>query len=79
VAARERLLCRSAGQGAEADKGAGVGPQDAHGRDAYTIALQSTSKDGRFGEGKEKMTWHGETRELGRRIGKLLEQIVFWG
>jgi hypothetical protein len=35
------------------------------------------SKDGRFGEGDEKMTWHGGTHELGRRIGKLPEQIVF--
>jgi hypothetical protein len=24
------------------------------------------------------LTWHGGTHELGRRIGKLLEQIVFW-
>jgi hypothetical protein len=35
------------------------------------------SKDRRFGEGKEKMTWHDGTHELGRRIGKMLEQIVF--
>jgi hypothetical protein len=34
-----------------------------------------SSKDGRFGVGYEKMTWHGGTHELGRRIGKLLEQI----
>jgi hypothetical protein len=34
-------------------------------------------KDGRFGVGKEKMTWHGGTRELGIRTGKMLEQIVF--
>jgi hypothetical protein len=34
-----------------------------------------SSKDGRFGEGYEKMTWHGETHELGSRKGKLLEQI----
>jgi hypothetical protein len=27
--------------------------------------------------GEEKMMWHSETHELGRRIGKLLEQIVF--
>jgi hypothetical protein len=31
----------------------------------------------RFGEEREKMTWHGGTHELGRRIGKLLYQIVF--
>jgi hypothetical protein len=36
-----------------------------------------TAKDPRFGGGEEKMTWHGGTHELGRRIGKLLEQIVF--
>jgi hypothetical protein len=30
-----------------------------------------------FGEGKEKLTWRSETHELGRRTGKLLEQIVF--
>jgi hypothetical protein len=30
------------------------------------------SKDGILGEGKQKMTWHGGTHELGRRIGKLL-------
>jgi hypothetical protein len=29
-----------------------------------------------LGRGRE-MTWHGGTHELGRRIGKLLEQIVF--
>jgi hypothetical protein len=34
-------------------------------------------EDGRFGVGKEEMTWHGGTHELGIRIGKLLEQIVF--
>jgi hypothetical protein len=28
-------------------------------------------------DGKEKMTWHGGTHELGRRIEKLLERIVF--
>jgi hypothetical protein len=36
-----------------------------------------TAKDPRFGGGEEKMTWHGGTHELGRRMGKLLEQIVF--
>jgi hypothetical protein len=35
-------------------------------------------KNRRFGGGEEKLTWHGGTHELGRRIGKLLEQIVFW-
>jgi hypothetical protein len=35
------------------------------------------SKDPRFVEGEEKLTWHGGTHELGRRIWKLLEQIVF--
>jgi hypothetical protein len=25
----------------------------------------------------ERMTWHGGSHELGRRIGELLEQIVF--
>jgi hypothetical protein len=35
------------------------------------------SKDPRFGEGKVKPTWRGGTHELGMRIGKLLEQIVF--
>jgi hypothetical protein len=34
-------------------------------------------EDGRFGVGKEEMTWHGGIHELGIRIGKLLEQIVF--
>jgi hypothetical protein len=34
-------------------------------------------KDGKFGEGKENLTWRGGTHKLGRRIGKLLEQIVF--
>jgi hypothetical protein len=34
-------------------------------------------KDPNLGEGKEKMTWHCGTNELGGRIGKLLEQIVF--
>jgi hypothetical protein len=27
--------------------------------------------------GGKKLTWRGGTHELGRRIGKLLEQIVF--
>jgi hypothetical protein len=31
-----------------------------------------------LGEGEEKLRRHGGTHELGRRIGKLLEQIVFW-
>jgi hypothetical protein len=31
------------------------------------------------GEGKEKMTWCGGTHELGRRIGKLLEQNCVLG
>jgi hypothetical protein len=31
----------------------------------------------RFVEEKEKMSWHGGTHELGRRIGKLLEHNVF--
>jgi hypothetical protein len=35
------------------------------------------SKDARFGEGKKKLTWRGGTHELGKGIGKLLEQIVF--
>jgi hypothetical protein len=30
----------------------------------------------RFGEGKE---WNGGTHRLGCKIGKLLEQFVFWG
>jgi hypothetical protein len=30
-----------------------------------------------IGGGEERMTWYGGTHELGRRIGKLLEQIVF--
>jgi hypothetical protein len=34
-------------------------------------------KDRRFGGGEEMMTWRGGTHELGREIGKLLEQIVF--
>jgi hypothetical protein len=29
--------------------------------------------------GEEKMTWRCGTHELGTRIGKLLEQLVFWG
>jgi hypothetical protein len=43
------------------------------------------SRDGSGGErrkiwgGKKKMMWRRGTHELGRRIGKLLEQIVFWG
>jgi hypothetical protein len=32
-----------------------------------------------LGEGKEKLTWRGGSHELGRRIGKLLKQIVFLG
>jgi hypothetical protein len=34
-------------------------------------------KDHIYGEGKERMTWHDGTHELGRRIVKLLEEIVF--
>jgi hypothetical protein len=34
-------------------------------------------KGRRLGEGKKMMTWRGGTHKLGRRIGKLLEQIVF--
>jgi hypothetical protein len=30
-----------------------------------------------LGEGEEKMMWHHGTHELGRKIGKLLEKIVF--
>jgi hypothetical protein len=30
-----------------------------------------------IGGGEERMTWYGGTHELRRRIGKLLEQIVF--
>jgi hypothetical protein len=36
-------------------------------------------KDPRFVAGEERMRWHGGTHELGSRIGKLLEQIMFWG
>jgi hypothetical protein len=41
------------------------------------LRIAAVSKDPRFGEWKEKVMWHGGTHELGRRIGKLLEQIVF--
>jgi hypothetical protein len=36
-----------------------------------------TATDARFGGGEEKMMWHCVTHELGRKIGKLLEQVVF--
>jgi hypothetical protein len=39
--------------------------------------LWALLKNRRFGEGEKKLTWRGGTHELGRRIGKLLEQIVF--
>jgi hypothetical protein len=39
--------------------------------------LRTPLKNQRFGGGEEKLTWRGGTHELGRRIGKLLEQIVF--
>jgi hypothetical protein len=45
-----------------------------HGGDGW-----SGTKDGRFGEGEEKMTWHGGIHELGMKIGKLPEQNVFYG
>jgi hypothetical protein len=32
-----------------------------------------------LGGAAEKVTWHRGTHELGRKIRKLLEQIVFWG
>jgi hypothetical protein len=41
-------------------------------RSATTI-----SKIQDLGAREERMKWHGGTHELGRRIGKLLEQIVF--
>jgi hypothetical protein len=34
-------------------------------------------KDPRFGGVEKKLTWHHGTHELGRRIGKLLQQLVF--
>jgi hypothetical protein len=42
------------------------------------VRVGCEQKDGRFGGWEERMTWHGGTHELGRRIGKLPEQIVFW-
>jgi hypothetical protein len=36
-----------------------------------------TATDARFGGGEEKMMWHCGTHELGRKIGNLLEQVVF--
>jgi hypothetical protein len=39
--------------------------------------LRTPLKNRRFGGGEKKLTWRGETHELGRRIRKLLEQIVF--
>jgi hypothetical protein len=33
-------------------------------------------KDPRFVAREERMSWHGGTYELEKRIGKLLEQIV---
>jgi hypothetical protein len=36
-----------------------------------------TATDARFGGGEEKMMWHCGIHELGRKIGKLLEQVVF--
>jgi hypothetical protein len=41
--------------------------------------LQAPGKNRRFGEGEKKLRWHCGTHELGRRIGELLEQIVFLG
>jgi hypothetical protein len=43
---------------------------------AELIQRRPVCKDSRF-EGKEKMTWYGGTHDLGRRIGKLLEETVF--
>jgi hypothetical protein len=35
--------------------------------------MAAVSKDPKFGEGKEELTWHGGTHEFGRRIDKLVE------
>jgi hypothetical protein len=42
----------------------------------YPFCLH-TATDARFGGWEEKMMWHCGTHELGRKIGKLLEQVVF--
>jgi hypothetical protein len=55
------------------------GPTDlAGGADAEAPLLQFPKIED-LGEGKEKMTWCGGTHELGRRIGKLLEQNCVLG
>jgi hypothetical protein len=61
------------GGGAVASWGWGCGA-----RRASCLAMSGRPKI-KIGEGKEKMTWRGGTHELGRRIGKLLEQIFFLG
>jgi hypothetical protein len=38
---------------------------------------QRRSKDGRGGEGKERMTWHGGTHKLGRRIENDCNNLCF--
>jgi hypothetical protein len=43
----------------------------------YFPSYLHTATDARFGGGEEKMMWHCGTHELGRKIGKPLEQVVF--
>jgi hypothetical protein len=54
-------------------------PRPDIGRPRDSSGTRRSEKDGRFGGGEEKMTWHGGTHELGRRIRKLPEQLVFYG
>jgi hypothetical protein len=45
---------------------------------ASWISAATAHAHGTGAAGGEEMTWRCGTHELRRRIGKLLEQIVFW-
>jgi hypothetical protein len=66
---------RSRGGVHAADRRPGRGPGLAARGGSGVVA--PSPKDRWFGGAEEMMTWRGGTHELGREIGKLLEQIVF--